>query len=291
MRLGQIFARSVNNALSKPTASFLLTRKRVVNAHTKRAFSLTLTRRELYMPTKKLYMTDPGLYEHKAKVTEVKKDGNGNIVVKFDETIFHPKGGGQPSDQGTVNGVPLVVANKDGDAFDFDVTHVFSADSIELKVGDEVSLKVDQATRIRNSKLHTAGHLIANYANILFGLEYDKCHLYPLIAIYLVFNAPENFKLSAAQQKVDLEAACNGVIKKDLPIMEIEPEGEHLRQVKIGDLKPFPCGGTHTKTLAELCGVSISKIAKQKNQIKITFDVVSDENKDNDQITTPSPKR
>ncbi|MCB0233324.1 MAG: phosphoesterase, partial [Anaerolineae bacterium] len=40
---------------------------------------------------------------------------NGQPAVALDRTAFYPTGGGQPSDTGTLNGVPVVDVRDEGD--------------------------------------------------------------------------------------------------------------------------------------------------------------------------------
>ena len=46
---------------------------------------------------KRLYWENTYLMNHKAKITAIGQDEQGDYI-RVDETIFHPQGGGQPSD-------------------------------------------------------------------------------------------------------------------------------------------------------------------------------------------------
>merc|ERR1740121_2808511 len=52
--------------------------------------------------TRQLYLDDTYLFEHAAVLLSVWEDGE-KICVELDQTIFHPQGGGQPSDVGTIS--------------------------------------------------------------------------------------------------------------------------------------------------------------------------------------------
>ncbi len=54
--------------------------------------------------TKKLYYEDPYLLDFESMVNKMDQDKRG-IYVVLEETAFYPTGGGQPHDQGTINGV------------------------------------------------------------------------------------------------------------------------------------------------------------------------------------------
>ena len=83
----------------------------------------------------------------------------------FDRTPFHPQGGGQPSDQGTVaplggGGAPLALTTVRA-APDGAVLHFLApADAAALAIGARAALHVDAAWRATCARLHSAGHAI-----------------------------------------------------------------------------------------------------------------------------------
>jgi Ser-tRNA(Ala) deacylase AlaX len=62
-----------------------------------------------------LYMEQSSLLRHRAIVTKV---GTSEINkkkhqwIQLNETIFHPKGGGQPCDEGTINDIKVAYVHK-----------------------------------------------------------------------------------------------------------------------------------------------------------------------------------
>lgn len=108
------------------------------------------------IPTELLYQQDSFLAETTAKVLlQVSKD-----QIVLDRTIFHPQGGGQPSDTGRiVSEKGSFIINKVSINNGI-VTHFESLVEGVIEIGDEIRLQIDQNRRIRNSILHTAGHLL-----------------------------------------------------------------------------------------------------------------------------------
>jgi Ser-tRNA(Ala) deacylase AlaX len=79
----------------------------------------------------------------------------------LEETIFHPQGGGQPSDVGIIENEEIIFKVEKASTVDGHVEHLgeFSGDST-FKINDKVKLKVDKESRDLNTRLHSAGHLI-----------------------------------------------------------------------------------------------------------------------------------
>ena len=63
--------------------------------------------------TKLLYLDDSYIFESKATITGKMVDEKGPYIL-LDQTIFYPQGGGQPSDQGIIQ----------GDGFQLEITFV-----------------------------------------------------------------------------------------------------------------------------------------------------------------------
>ena len=63
--------------------------------------------------SEKLFWVNPYQTELNSRVTNV--DGN---KVELDQTIFFVESGGQESDKGTINGIPVLIAQKLGVRFD-----------------------------------------------------------------------------------------------------------------------------------------------------------------------------
>src|SRR2546427_817610 len=112
-----------------------------------------------------LYMEQPDLFAHQALITKMgfsEINKKNYQWVQLDETIFHPKGGGQPSDEGTINGIKVSYLYKEipdkAHLECFEIFHCFDQEEeLDFKEGDKVELVIDKAKRKLYSALHTAG--------------------------------------------------------------------------------------------------------------------------------------
>jgi Ser-tRNA(Ala) deacylase AlaX len=65
------------------------------------------------MTTRNYYTSDET--QGQANVMQCIPDGEDGYVIELDATLFHPQGGGQPSDGGTIDGVPVQRVFADGE--------------------------------------------------------------------------------------------------------------------------------------------------------------------------------
>ncbi|HEV8052843.1 MAG TPA: hypothetical protein VGP47_10145 [Parachlamydiaceae bacterium] len=224
-----------------------------------------------------LYMED-SRDKHIAVITKI---GVGEINkknynwIELEETIFHPKGGGQPSDEGMIDGIKVAYVHKeifDKNRLDkFEIYHCFEADqSFNFKVGDEVELLIDTSIRLLHSRLHTAGHVLAEAVNKCFPeLEGYQGNHYPNNS-YVKFKMHDLMPVESKEGiKQKAEAEFNSWIDQNLEVADLlEPSG--IRMVKI--FKNWsPCGGTHIKSLKEIGRMEISDISINKKENTVTI--------------------
>lgn len=224
-----------------------------------------------------LYMED-ARDQHKSRVTKV---GCSEINkkqyqwIQLSETIFHPKGGGQPADEGTIDGIKVAYVHKefrDKNCLDqFEIYHCFEMDQpFHFKSGDKVELLVNASIRWLHSRLHTAGHVLAEAVNKSFSeLEGYQGNHYPN-------NSYVKFKICAPMQtenkefiKQKVETELNAWLDQDLKVTDLlEPSG--IRSVKVFQ-NWSPCGGTHVKSLKEIGQMAISDLSINKKEGTMTI--------------------
>eukprot|EP00262_Sarcandra_glabra_P014869 TRINITY_DN4453_c0_g1_i1.p1 TRINITY_DN4453_c0_g1~~TRINITY_DN4453_c0_g1_i1.p1 ORF type:complete len:257 (+),score=42.93 TRINITY_DN4453_c0_g1_i1:59-829(+) len=219
----------------------------------------------------------------------------------LDSTIFHPQGGGQPSDTGFITNpdadfkfVVEDVRSRDGLVFHYGFFDTSSAGcAADLNKGQEVCLHVDGPRREINSRLHSAGHLLdICMCNVgLTYLEPGKGYHFP-DGPFVEYKGtiPQN-ELQSKQKELEKEAnvlISNGgkVSATVLPYDEAsELCGGNLpdyiskssspRIVKFGNNPGCPCGGTHVADIAEIKSLKVPQIRVKRGVTKVFYNIGS----------------
>lgn len=207
--------------------------------------------------TERLFYQDPYMKEAEAKVTEV----NGKEVV-LDKTLFFAFSGGQASDSGTINGIPVIDVKKS----DHRIIHTLEKES-DLKVGDTVRLKLDWDRRYKLMRLHSAAHVVYYFVM-------DKIGKQKIIGSNIDSTKGRfdfTYDKSVAELLKEIEPEVNEFLKKSIEIKteldKKDPEKRWWRCDKWG----MPCGGTHVKNISEIGKVRLKRdnIGHGKERIEI----------------------
>jgi Ser-tRNA(Ala) deacylase AlaX len=230
--------------------------------------------------TKLLYLDDAYLTEFDAKVIDVIEQDTTTYVI-LDQTVFYPRGGGQPSDVGILEQagqkyVVLEVVKRDGR-----VLH--KLDKEGLQANDIVHGKIDWNRRYIFMRMHTASHLIdailyRDGKILVTGNEIgiDKSRI--------DFNMPD-FSMNKVQEYIH---EANKIIVKDSSVKNyylsreeafkipgiiklagaLPPDIPILRITEIEGLDIQADGGTHVKSLSEIGKINILSIENKGKERK-----------------------
>ncbi|KAH8673172.1 alanyl-tRNA synthetase [Ilyonectria robusta] len=226
-----------------------------------------------------------------------KQGGDENHVVVTDRTIFHPQGGGQPSDVGEMthpSGATFTVSSVRMDAInDGQVLHLgqFASPATIFKNGDEVEQATDVEKRLLYSRFHTAGHVLGAAVrhlleNEIEGFDELKASHFPDAASCEFKGSIDGKWKEPIQKKVDEYIAANLPVEVEwwdeedfrtrglerlIPDRSMAPPGEKFRVVNIVGAEVYPCGGTHVDT-SDLCGeTKVKKISRNKGQSRVSY--------------------
>jgi alanyl-tRNA synthetase len=191
-------------------------------------------------------------------VVQTCQETREGYVVTLNHTIFHPQGGGQPSDTGRIgDAVVTKVTTQSGE-----VLHCVNQ---PLPLGP-VTLQVDAPLRLLHARLHSAGHLIGNAVGAL-GLVARRAHHWPGESRVLVSypNSAHALTPKTVQSLVD------SFIEQNLPRVVRMRNGH--RDVGFGDLQSFPCGGTHVESTAAVGRCAVGAMSESTDGIWIRYTV------------------
>ena len=220
------------------------------------------------------------------EVAEVLTDGEtGSVIVS--ETPFYATMGGQEGDIGMIKA-------KDGEflventikVVGGKVAHVGRVVKGMIRVGDEVSLEVDQNRRAATCKNHSATHLLQKALREVLGDHVEQSGSYQ-DGERTRFDFSHSQAMTAEELK-KVEQIVNEKIAQNLPVetkvMTIEEAkktgamalfgekyGETVRVVQMGDFSKEFCGGTHvgsTGTIGSFKILSESGVAAGVRRIE-----------------------
>ena len=220
--------------------------------------------------TEKLYYLDSECYEFQARIIDRVHLGK-KLALVLDKTCFYPEGGGQPSDQGKINGIPVYDVQKDEDK----ILHFVERDTDK----DVVEGHIDKDRRVDYVQQHTGQHILSQALLRAGNIKTVSVH----------FGEQETYiETDAAAIPEELlstvEDIANDIINRDLkvqikwvdaselhkhPTRRPPPEVDTVRIVQIGDFDATACGGLHVTTTGQigLCKISGSEKIRGRTRI------------------------
>jgi misacylated tRNA(Ala) deacylase len=225
----------------------------------------------------------PDLYEHSATVVDAVP---GRVVL--DRSAFHPGGGGQVSDVGSIEHVGGVVGVTGIETVDGVVWHVLDTD---VALAGDVVVRVDAEHRSRVAQLHTDSH-------VLNAIVFER---WPgTLVTGAQINADGTGRMDFDLSEVDndalrgLDVAVNDVIRRSVEVRSVyvdagdaattaglvrslsvapppTPDGK-LRIIDIDGIDRQACGGTHLSNTGQSGPFRITKVeSKGKRNRRIRF--------------------
>ena len=222
------------------------------------------------METEELFYQDAYLRETTAKVLECRQGKHGYEIV-LDKTCFYPEGGGQPGDQGTLNGIQVVDTHeKDG--------LVLHNTKEPIEVGTEVKAVIDWDRRFDLTQQHSGEHMVSGVVHRIYGYDNVGFHMgADMVTIDFSGELTE-------QQLRDAEQEVNERIWLDSPVKCWYPSPEELGGIPYRSKKEltgkvriveFPgadicaCCGTHVAHTGEIGLVKILSVEKFHSGVRV----------------------
>jgi Ser-tRNA(Ala) deacylase AlaX len=231
--------------------------------------------------TRRLFWED--MYTREFEAVVVSTDGT-RIVL--DQTAFNPRGGGLVSDTGTIAGLRVAEALKEGE----EIFHVMEAPT-NLTPGEKVHGALDWERRHRIMRMHTTAHILSSVVNNETGALITGNQISPDES-RVDFNL-DNFDRDKMSYYID---KVNEAVQRELEVRAyfmkreealakpgfvklanaMPPTVEVLRIVEIGDVDTQADGGVHVKNTREIGRVvGLKTENKGKSNRRLYFTVSS----------------
>jgi len=185
----------------------------------------------------------------------------------LDKTIVFAFSGGHQSDYGSIGGYNILNAKKIYNEIFYTVEH-----DHQLKVGDEVIVKIDWEKRYKLMRLHFASEIV-------------------LELVYQNYNRPEKVGANITEDKARIDfywkgniseifplitEKINELVKNDLDIIiDFSDLENEIRYWEIQGFAKVPCGGTHLRKTGEIGYIVLMRnnLGKNKERIEIYGEV------------------
>ncbi|KAI8658081.1 AA-TRNA-LIGASE-II-ALA domain-containing protein [Fusarium keratoplasticum] len=220
-----------------------------------------------------------------------KAASDGSCLVVTRSTIFYAKGGGQPSDTGTMSSldqestfaVTSVQKLPSGT-----IMHLGTYSGDPFKEQMLVTQKINKDTRKLHSRIHDAGHILASAVRRLGipDLRELKAQHYPDVA-FVDFQGA-----IGSDKKDEIERIANEIVSDDRSISvrwwspaelkakswtmpeDTGDKDDLIRAVEIEGEGAYMCGGTHVKSTGLVGKFKVRKIKKQQGVTRISYEMV-----------------
>jgi alanyl-tRNA synthetase len=237
--------------------------------------------------TRLLYQDDSYLRKSPCDILRVEPDGRKATYVIANQSIFHPKSGGQPSDTGNIV----------SGGFVFNVSRVMFAGSVVVHWGKNVqgeigpgpaNLEIQWESRYRFMRKHTAAHLFDNCLTESLGRRTETVDSWVGDNSYVGYRGicPTSDQLHSAEEMADkfinegVSVTARIIAREEvqnlfseIPGLDRLPKDRDLRVVTIKGLQGIPCGGTHVNNLKEIGKFKLVSVHPIDGGFKVSFDI------------------
>lgn len=216
----------------------------------------------------KIYLYSPFTFVDQAVVTNIQ----GKILY-LSQTIFHPKGGGQLDDKGTIDNVNVIQVLQDETG---DVSHHLESTGA-FQIGQKVTLMINPEARLKNMTLHSAGHLLAGIVAKSYSIIPIKGHHYPGEA-KMTFLCQDKLKLPSKENLTrDITALVNNAISEKTEIRVVN--NDKGRTVQVNTYEPVGCGGTHLNNASQITDFCIRSVKFKGDELYVGYDATFNKEK------------
>lgn len=208
----------------------------------------------------KVFWTNPYQTELSSTVTSV--DG---CNVELSQTIFYAESGGQESDRGTIDAIPVLHAQKLGNRL------VYTLQSTPSFIpGDTVTTHIDWERRYALMKLHFAAEVVLEkFYHRYKGIVKIGAHISETKS-RIDFEWPESISPLLKEMETDVQKLIDS---DSVIISDFSDKVNEKRYWKVEGFAQVACGGTHLKRTSEVGQIQLKRknIGKGKERVEIAL--------------------
>lgn len=231
--------------------------------------------RQFSMMTVRLDQQDSYRTNFQATVTSVQPEGGQSSII-LDATCFYPTSGGQPSDRGTIDGVPVVgVEEEDGV-----VVHLIEGQA-PFTEGQVIQGDVDWRRRFDHMQQHTGQHILSQAFLQTAGFETESFHIGGSVSTIdlstaqlepdFIYSA-ENLSNQIIFENREIRTRTVAANRADTLDLRRRPDHEgELRTVEIDDFDQTACGGTHCRRTGEVGLIKVRRWTRVRKRARVEF--------------------
>ena len=227
-----------------------------------------------------VYLREMSSRRDQSIVLKVVPEKRTHVYLILDRTIFHPKGGGQPSDRGLIRSAEYEIVVKKAIYYNGVVVHWGKLGRGNPREG-EATCEIDWEYRHLVMRRHTSAHLLDHCLAEVTSSRVQTTDSWLDDPCYVGYAgaAPDTQTLRKAEDLANQMINSGGQVKiefldsekaktllQNAPNYERLPDLSEIRTVTIKGCKPIPCGGTHVSDLTEIGKVSIVGAEQMPNE-------------------------
>lgn len=230
--------------------------------------------------TELVYLRDTMAQECESNVLRVVPEKRTHAYLMLDRTIFHPKGGGQPSDKGIIRSTDCTLTLKKAIYHRGVVVHWTKIVSGTPNTGS-VTCELDWPFRYLVMRRHTAAHLLDHCLSKTTDSRVQTTDSWLDEPCYVGYagKPPNPDALSQVQQLANQMISTGSEVKIEYltgdesrnlllnaPNFERLPDLDEVRTVTIKGCDPIPCGGTHVADIKEILKLTVARAEEMPDQ-------------------------
>jgi len=224
--------------------------------------------------TEKLYYENPYLFEFEATVMDsVQRDGKNAVIL--DKTAFFPEGGGQPGDEGTIEGSPVFDT-----VIDNGVIYHYIPNDTYFTPGSRVFCRVNRELRFARMQAHTGEHIVSGIAHSLYNVNNVGFHM-DNVVMTVDFD-----RYLSKEEIAEIERRANFCVYENVKVNAFFPGGEELksltyrsktegfdrtRLVEVEGYDLCACCAVHVKNTGEVGLIKILTSVKHRGGVRLTL--------------------